>query len=216
MGSDANLPLTEQAAPTRTLFNHGPEESKLFQLPSGVTSHPQYTSCALPFAYQEFGVRAIANSARTFSCKTSPEPRMSMVNESTLPFLSWISLSGNRNIRCRGSHVPRIPEPQTPMPPVLHSCLGSHTATSSSGLRGSRIHDTSFFVVKNPEMPNAETLKSDFSGSRDPCPYPGQRFPLNREIAGRDFDAHATLASPNAEARYADTRRLLVPPAPPV
>lgn len=131
---------------------------------------------------------------------------MSMVNESTLPFFSGISLSGNRNIRCRDSHVPRILEPRTPKPLVLHSCLGSHTATSSSGLRGSRIHDTSFFVVKNPETPNPETPKSNFSGSRDTCPYPDQRFPLNREIAGRDFKRYKPLSFANAECRIPSPR----------
>jgi hypothetical protein len=138
---------------------------------------------------------------------------MSMVNESTLPFLSGIYLSGNRNIRCRGLHVPRILEPRTLMPPVLHSYLGSHTTTSSSGLRGSWIHDTSFFVVKNHETPNTETPKSDFSGSRDTCPYPDQWFSLNREIAGCDFKRYKPLAFANAECRIS-IRRDLMPRVP--
>jgi hypothetical protein len=63
-----------------------------------------------------------------------------------------------------------------------------------------------FVVVENPETPNAETPKSDFSGSRATCPCPDQRLPLIREIATRDFNEHEILASSNAEARYADIR----------
>ena len=63
-----------------------------------------------------------------------------------------------------------------------------------------------FVVVENPETMNAETPKSDFSGSRATCPCPDQRLPLIREIATRDFNEHETLASSNVESRYADIR----------
>ena len=145
-----------------TLLSPGPSLNSarrikgLFQLPSGVTHSILHALSLVSIGNSAF---ALSRTLRARSrANQIPEPRIPMVNESTLPFLLGISLSGNRNIRCRGSHVPRIPEPRTPMPPVLHSCLGSHTATSSSGLRGSRIHDTSSLWSKTPKhrTPNAD------------------------------------------------------------
>jgi hypothetical protein len=63
---------------------------------------------------REIGFRVIAKLVGTvLVLPKTPKPDGSECQRS--PFLSGISLSGNRHIRCRGSLAPQISEPRTPM-----------------------------------------------------------------------------------------------------
>jgi hypothetical protein len=62
------------------LLSHWPEESKLFQLLSGVLATHNYLLGDLPFASREIGVRAIANPVCTSRAIQTSEPRSPMVN----------------------------------------------------------------------------------------------------------------------------------------
>jgi hypothetical protein len=211
--TDATCPSPSKSLHQDLLFSHGPEESKLFQLPSGVRVTHCNSFSYLPFrksGYRDSGVRG--SRGHNPHTKQNPDPRWSTVNN----LYSGISLSGNRSMRCHEPLTPLSPEPRTPiaradldlspsnfgvLPPASHFVLGTHLATSSSGFRGSRIRGTSFFWCRKPR--NAEPR---YPGSDATCPSDDRWLPLIREIA--------TLTSPFPERRKPDLSGFVPPVLP--
>jgi hypothetical protein len=94
--------LTVQPLSTRTFFHLGPKSRRSLPTPLGSSQYPQVSSLST----SRFRLSGNQNSQdhefsthgiRSFN---SPNPDG---QRSTLPFLSGISLSGNRHLRCRGS-----------------------------------------------------------------------------------------------------------------
>jgi hypothetical protein len=98
----------------------------------------------------------------TFSCYS--KPRTPMGQQSTLLFLSGISLSGKSTPVMSRFTRPPISEPRTPMARALPPC---HVTSPSviSGIAGSRFHRSQFLCIRKPRMPNP-----DFPGSCATCP----------------------------------------------
>ena len=113
------------------------------------------TKLSLPvislLSYQEIGFRIIANLVNTFLV-LSKTPKLDLSQCKCFPFLSWISLSGNRHTRCRGSLAPRIPDSRTSMwaTPVNNKRYhyGTHHSLGFRGSSGSKYHNN-----ENPEKP---------------------------------------------------------------
>jgi hypothetical protein len=108
------------------------------------------------------------------------------------------------NPRCKNSltsrtPILRIPIPRTPTPrdpltrvPQIDGC---------DYIEESQVAISPVAILLPRKTPNP-----DSSGSCATCPRSDRRLPLIRGIATRDFNEHETLASSNAEARYADIR----------
>jgi hypothetical protein len=122
-----------------------------------------------------------------FSCFETPNPDP-RCQRSTDPVLSGISLSGNRRMKGSESLTFQNPERRCAMPRVvLHAVSVGPVATRDS-----------LFLRVPFDFENAEVPSPDSTGSRATCPS-NRRLRLNREIATRDFDVHATLALANPD-----------------
>jgi hypothetical protein len=131
----SNLPTSRRnvsparPASTRTFFFSGPKSYNALQIPywdlllptrcsiylllvfSGIlNTHRKYPFGDLPFALSGNRVSRCRETCGHGS-RVTQNPETRWVKESTLLFLSRISLSGNRRIRCRGSLAPQTPEP---------------------------------------------------------------------------------------------------------
>jgi hypothetical protein len=162
------------------------------QLLSGVLLPTVFPFDDLPFGIREIALREFAVHANTVLMQNNT-PTSDGQRVNALLYRRF-SLSGNQRLWCRASLATQNPDCT---PPVLHSLWRPHSTTSPlrSCDRGSRDRDFTgckFLALQNPE--------SRFSDAT--C----QHLPLNREIATRDSNEHETLASSNAEARYADIR----------
>jgi hypothetical protein len=150
-------------------------------------------------------------TGRKFLALQNPESRFSDATCQHLPGRPTSGhLSPSRSIgisRFGSSHLlihkvtdpakPRIPTPPDLPPRVLSPINGS-----------GRFGKSPVAISKglSPCLQERRTPNSDPQGSYATCPCSNQRLPLNREIATRDSNEHETLASSNAEARYADIR----------
>jgi hypothetical protein len=227
--SDANLPSTARPLPPGPSYTR-PEES--ISLPTPLGSYPQYPPSAI--SPSRIGKSELADSrvnTHEIGSLTSPNPDGQRVNtqfrwgfpyreigryeivihlhyESPNPELRYADMRWH--VWIRHLHLFLLSGLRSPICRCASTCTPLETAVPhATSLRDFADRESTiqvFVVVENPETPNAETPKSDFSGSRATCPCPDQRLPLIREIATRDFNEHETLASSNAEARYADIR----------
>jgi hypothetical protein len=130
-----------------------PEESKNSSNSSREFSLPTVTPSTIsPSLIGKSGFAISRNSRYCSRANQNPEPRW--VNESTLLFFSGISLSGNRYIRCRGFHAPRIPEPRTPMARALSP---RHVTSSLLSIGNRGIAISLFAIPLHLKTPNAES-----------------------------------------------------------
>jgi hypothetical protein len=112
--------LMPNAPPRARLLPPGPSSSQArratmpFRSRIRTFCHPQGTLLISRQSSREIGFRVVAKLVGTvLVLSKTPKPDGSECQCS--PFLSGISLSGNRHIRCRGSLAPQNPEPRTPM-----------------------------------------------------------------------------------------------------
>jgi hypothetical protein len=162
-------------------------------------SYPQFSLSAISlseFGKSHFG--SLRSTQTPFSCKTIPRPPM--VNGSTL-----FSIGDFPYREIRGCGVVRLLQHKTPTARHLSSTRSGgptqlrHLSTRVIGDRGIAISPGLSPCLQEHRTPN-----SNPQGSYTTCPCSNQRLSLNREIATRDSNEHETLASSNAEARYAD------------
>jgi hypothetical protein len=134
------------------LLHSGPKSQNYSSTPCREFSIPTEISflAISPLPYREIGFRVIAKLVGTvLVLSKTPKPDGSECQ--CFPFLSGISLSGNRHIRCRGSLAPRISEPRTP----IRTCaLSLPRRLLSPFYRESRDRDfkgRNPFALENPE-----------------------------------------------------------------
>jgi hypothetical protein len=140
---------------TRTFSIPRPRRVNALPTPSGVLT-PTVSSLILP---SEIGRSDLAISRdsrycpREINCR-NPDGQRSMSR------ISVLSLSGYRDLRCRCLALQQPERRNADLTRTRHLdsniTLGPHAATSTSGFRGSRIHDSKSLAVGNPECRNSE------------------------------------------------------------
>jgi hypothetical protein len=145
-----NLALPALGRSTRTFTLYGPK-SRCSSTPLGSSTHSLLSN--LPCTcYREIGPREIARPTVLSLGEQTPKSRRSKVNLGLSP-LAPRALT-YQFPECRNSDVTRALHLDSTMP------LGSHSATSASGFRVSRIRDSKSPAAGNPECRNPDILDS--------------------------------------------------------
>jgi hypothetical protein len=100
----------------------------------GTFLHPQGTLLISRLFSREIRFRDIAKLVGTFMCYS--KPRTPMGQQSTLLFLSGISLSGNRDLCCRDSLARKSPNPELryARAPILRHVTSSLLSIGNRGI----------------------------------------------------------------------------------
>jgi len=206
--------LTVQPLPPGPSSSLAQRAISLFKSRIRILCHPQDILLISQQLSQEIEFQDIVNPVCTFSCNS--KPRTPMGQQSTFSYIGDFPIRKSEYVMSRVLDTTKSLTPNSDSMCRLGSSnfelryIATCTLLESSGptlpcpLQDFTDRESTkqvFFVVRNPEMPNTETPKSNFSGSCATCPCPDQRFPLNREIATWNFNVHETFTLPNAKCR---------------
>jgi hypothetical protein len=135
--------LSQQAVALQDLLSHFGPKSPSSSTPPRSATHSLLGNLPCRTCYREIGPREIARPTVLSLRERTPKSRWSKVNLGVFPLATRALTS--QFPECQNSDLMRACHLDSTIP------LGSHSATSASGFRVSRTHDSQSPVVGNPE-----------------------------------------------------------------